>query len=333
MPFIVTPGQLARRADFYHQLGQLTGAGLGLMQSLEHLKRKPPSGSYRLPLTRLLNELSHGFTFSEALRRLGQWLPEFDLALIQAGEQSGRLESCFQLLGNYYADRARIANQVIYSLLYPAFLLHFAVLTFAIVAWVQPTKWKLFLLPPVGFLVSTYVLTIGFIYASQSRHGETWRSCMEYLLSPIPLLGSGRKCLALSRLSGALEALLSAGVTIIEAWELAATACGSPALKRTVLAWRHLVDGGQTPAEVVGASRRFPELFANQYASGEISGKLDDTLRRMQQYYQDEGTRKIRMAAQWFPKLVYLLIALSIAFMVIQFYVGYFKQINNIMGF
>ena len=31
---IVTPGQLSRRADFYHQLGQLTGAGLGLIQAL-----------------------------------------------------------------------------------------------------------------------------------------------------------------------------------------------------------------------------------------------------------------------------------------------------------
>ena len=31
---IITPGQLSRRADFYHQLGQLTGAGLGLVQAL-----------------------------------------------------------------------------------------------------------------------------------------------------------------------------------------------------------------------------------------------------------------------------------------------------------
>src|SRR5204863_6974984 len=121
---------------------------------------------------------------------------------------------------------------------------------------------------------------------TQSRHGESWRACIEYFLQPIPLLGKGRRCLAISRLAGALEALLSAGVTIIEAWELAATACGSPALRRTVIGWRPLVDGGQTPAEVVNTSNRFPELFANQYMSGEISRKLDETLRRLHQYYQ-----------------------------------------------
>ncbi len=250
--------------------------------------------------------------------------------MIEAGEKSGRLESSFRLLGDYYADRARVANEVIFRLLYPIFLLHFAVLTFGIVAFFQPTKWKTFLLPPLGFLAFAYVLTFTLLYATQSRHGEMWRSCVEYFLRPFPLFGSARKSLALSRLAGALEALLSAGITIIEAWELAATACGSPALKRTVLAWRPYLDAGQTPAEVVSASPRFPELFANQYAAGEISGKLDDTLRRMHQYYQEEGTRKIRIAIRWYPMMVYLLVAGLIGYFIIQFYANYFRQINSI---
>jgi type IV pilus assembly protein PilC len=331
MSLIVTPGQLSQRADFYRQLGQFTAAGLGILQALEHLKRHPPAPSYRLPIARLLNEISHGFTFSESVRRLGQWLPEFDVALLHAGEQGGRLESCFQLLADYYADRARMARQVITDLLYPVFLLHFAVLIFAVVAFFQPTKWRAFLLPPVGFLAAAYLLTVLLVYASQSRHGETWRASVEFFLHRLPLLGTGRRSLALSRLAGALGALLSAGVTIIEAWELAVTACGSPALKRTVLAWRPELDAGRTPAEVLSASARFPELFTNQYASGEVSGKLDDTLRRLQQYYQEEGSRKIRLLAQWFPRGLYLFIALGIGFMIIRFYLGYFQTLDTIM--
>jgi type II secretory pathway component PulF len=330
MSFIITPRQLQRRADLYYQLGQLTSAGLSIMQSLEQLRRKPPSASYRLPLGRIIEEINHGFTFSEALRRQGQWLPEFDLALIQAGEKGGRLEASFQLLGDYYADRARAANEFIFRLLYPIFLIHFAVAVFGLVAYFQPTKWKTFLLPPLGFLVLAYGFTLTMIYVTQSRHGEMWRACIEYALRPVPLIGSGRKCLALSRLASALEALLSAGITVIEAWELAATACGSPAIKRTVLAWRPNLDAGQTPAEVVSASPRFPEVFANQYAAGEISGKLDDTLRRLRQYYQDEGTRKIKTAITWYPMLVYLLVAAMIGYFVITFYMNYFQQINSI---
>src|SRR5262249_25105084 len=144
-----------------------------------------------------------------------------------------------------------------------------------------------------GVLFPLYAVVLLVIYAAQGRHGETWRGWMESLFGRVPLLGKARRYLALARLSAALEALLSGGVTIIEAWELAATASGSPALRRLVVGWRPLVDAGQTPSEVVNASRRFPELFANQYATGEVSGKLDDALRRLHQYYQNEGSRKL----------------------------------------
>ena len=115
-------------------------------------------------------------------------------------------------------------------------------------------------------------------------------------------------------------------MTIIQAWELAATASGSPALRRTVLGWRPQVDGGQTPAEVVSASGRFPELFAAQYATGEISGQLDDTLGRLHGYYQEEGSRKLHAFSRWTPRAIYFCIVLMIAYQIIHFYTGYFNR-------
>ena len=155
-------------------------------------------------------------------------------------------------------------------------------------------------------LLPVYGIAAFLVYALQSRHGEDWRAKVETVLHRVPLLGTGRRYLALSRLSAALEALLSAGVTIIEGWELAAAASGSPALRRTVMAWRPLLKAGRTPAELVRSSSDFPDLFINQYATGEISGTLDDTLRRMQAYYQEEGSRKLHSVAQWAPRLIYI---------------------------
>src|SRR5882762_8924133 len=101
MPLIVTPGQLSRRADFYHQLGQLLAAGLGLPQALQQIQRHPPSRSYREVIRRLLAAIEQGYTFSEALRFIPGWLPEFDIALLEAGEKSGRLDACFHVLEEY----------------------------------------------------------------------------------------------------------------------------------------------------------------------------------------------------------------------------------------
>src|SRR5438445_13283828 len=101
MPLIVTPREFNRRGEFYHQLQQLTSAGLGIVRSLEQLKRNPPSSTYRRATQQLLEQLGKGQPLSESLRTIPDWLPEFDVTLIEAGERSGRLDRCFRMLGDY----------------------------------------------------------------------------------------------------------------------------------------------------------------------------------------------------------------------------------------
>jgi general secretion pathway protein F/type IV pilus assembly protein PilC len=74
-------------------------------------------------------------------------------------------------------------------------------------------------------------------------------------------------------------------------------------------------------------------MFANQYNTGEVSGTLDDTLRRLRIYYHEEGSRKLHAVAQWTPRIVYLLIMLMIAWHIIKFWTNYFNQIGQAAGF
>jgi len=71
----------------------------------------------------------------------------------------------------------------------------------------------------------------------------------------------------------------------------------------------------------------------NLYATGEMSGKLDDSLRRIHAYYQEEGSRKLKALAEWVPRIIYLGVALLIAYKVISFYTGYFQQVRDAGGF
>ncbi|PYI88717.1 MAG: hypothetical protein DME26_03005 [Verrucomicrobia bacterium] len=90
MALIVTPRQLVQRAELYHQLAQLTAAGVGIIQAFEMLHRSPPSRAYRQPLQIVIDGLRSGYTLTEALQGTGRWLPSFDTALLHAGEVSGR---------------------------------------------------------------------------------------------------------------------------------------------------------------------------------------------------------------------------------------------------
>ena len=94
-----------------------------------------------------------------------------------------------------------------------------------------------------------------------------------------------------------------------------------------------MVNAGQTPAEAVSASGSFPELFASQYATGEVSGQLDDTLRRLHAYYQEEGSRKLHAVGRWTPRAIYFCVVLMIAYRIIHFYMGYFNMVRDAGGF
>ncbi len=329
MPFIVTPRQLTQRAELFHQLAQLTSAGIGIIPALEQIKLSPPARSYREPLQRLLDELARGATVAEALHRLG-WLPAFDLALIEAGERSGRIDTCFRLLADYYNERARLIRQIIGDLMYPVFVFHLAIFVATLLEFLWAGPWLLVLF---GGLIPFYAATAFLIYAGQDWHNEPWRAKVESVLRFVPLLGTARHYLALSRLAAALEALISAGVNIFEAWDLAATASGSPALRRAVAAWRSKVTAGQMPSEAVRACRLFPEMFANFYASGEVSGKLDESLRRLNRLYDEEGSRKLHLISKLVPRIIYLGAALMVAYIAVRALQAYVNEINSASHF
>ncbi len=330
MSFNITPGQLARHGEFYHQLSQLLTAGLGLIPALGQLERSAPAPRYRLWARSWTAELNHGFTFSETLERSEYTLSEFDLALIHAGEQSGRLDAALRLLAEYYSERARLARQVLGDMAYPAFLLHAAVFLLPFAHAFTSGNWLGYFALIFSILIPLYAIVIIGIYAGQGRHGEGWRSFLEKILRPVPILGGARSSLALSRLCAALESLISAGVSIVVAWPLSANASGSPSLRREVQTWGQQLDAGVTPAELVSSSGKFPSLFVSQYTTGEISGSLDNALLRLRDYYREEGSRKLRAFTQWTPKLVYLAIVLVIAYKVVSFYSGYFNQVQEI---
>jgi type II secretory pathway component PulF len=184
-----------------------------------------------------------------------------------------------------------------------------------------------FLLAKATMLFPLYAAAFVVLLAGQASRSEGWRALVERLLRLLPLVGSSRRSLALARLASSLGARIGAGVQIIEAWMLAADACASPALKREVRGWRRRLEAGQTPGDILTLDSSFPTLFANLYRTAEISGQLDETLERLYHHYQEEGSRKLHLLAQWLPRLVYLVILIAVAFQIVSFWTGHYDSI------
>jgi len=334
---IVTPGQLNRRAELYHQLGSMISAGVPLMKALEMAGASPSLRASRKTFLELIQHLQSGLTFSESMTRTQGWLPEFDIALLSVGEGSGRLDTSFKLLANYYATRATILRDTIAGLAITAATVHVFLLVFPLGLWIAFAQGLLnnnyaqclpFLVEKAVAFGVLYGVVFSLIYACQGKRGERWRSRVESFMGPIPLLGTARKYLALSRLASALEALIGAGVSIVKSWELAGAACGSPRLQREISGWKEQIESGATPADLINRSRHYPQIFANLYSTAEQSGKLDEALARLHTYFQEEGFRTLRFFTRLLNGTIYGLVVLLVAYNVIRFWLNYFGQIS-----
>ena len=336
MALLIMPRALAQRGEFYYQLSSMIRAGLPLIGALQTLEKSPPAASYRKPIARMLAELKGRSSFTGALATIGDWLPIFDKALLEAGETSGRLDECFRLLSSYYEERAKLAREVIGQMIYPMCILHFALLVFPVSLLVEAVlrdAWTPLLVNKVVAFGTLYGTATALVLANSGSRAQWWRATTEQFLGLVPVLGSARRNLSLARLTAALEALFSAGVGIVESWEMAARASGSPALEREVMKWRPQVEVDQlTPGEILASKSVFPAMFTSLYRTGEISGQLDDTLKRLHEYSRVEGHRQMQMFTRGLTIGIIVSIMMAIGYQVVMFWVGYFNNINNALS-
>jgi type IV pilus assembly protein PilC len=261
------------------------------------------------------------------------WMPEFDVALLSVGEQSGRLDNSFKILASYHASRAKIIRDTISGMIITIMTLNVFLLVFPI-GYLQGFALGIInnnFAQCIPFLVEKTVVYGGFygmilllIFACQGSRGGSWRALLESIFGVIPVLGNALKYLALARLASALEALTNAGVSVIKSWELAGASCGSPHLKREILKWTPQLETGVTPADMVNQIRFFPEMFRNLYSSAEVSGKLDETLVRLHSYYEEEGFAALRLFTRILNGIIYGSMAALVGYNVIRFWMNYY---------
>ncbi|HTR42914.1 MAG TPA: type II secretion system F family protein, partial [Pseudomonadales bacterium] len=324
--------------ELYRQLGSMITAGVPLIQALQMSSNNSALRASRKTMSALVGHLQNGLTFSDSMSRVQGWMPEFDKALLSAGEHSGRLDWTFKLLANDYASRAAIIREMLWQMLRTILTLHVLLLIFPLGPLIglafavrdgNPLEAiPFFLWRGVAFSI-LYGSVFLLIFACQGRHGEGWRSMVESIMRIIPVLRKAQQYLVLSRLASTLEALVNTDVSIIKAWPVAASASGSPYLKRLVATWASDLEHGHTPAQMVSISRYFPEMFANLYHTGEVSGKLDESLNRLQTYYREEGFLALRIFTRVLNGVVYSLVVVVVAYFFITFWLNYYK---NLLG-
>jgi general secretion pathway protein F len=291
---------------FTNQLSTLLAAGVPLVQSLEALTDQIENVRLKTVVGRLRENVNQGTSLADALSQHPTIFDELFCSMVRAGESSGALDLVLRRLGEYVENRMRLQNQITSAMTYPAMMLIASTVVIGILlVKVIPTITQLlegmgqelpfatvvviaaselvtdWWLPMLIFVGAT---VIGLTRAIDTERG---RLVWDRLRLRVPVLGRAVRLISISRFSRTLSTLLSGGVPIVRALEIASSTAGNQVIALAVGAAREAITRGSSIAQPLRQSGEFPPLVTHMISVGEASGELDTMLNKVADTYDE----------------------------------------------
>jgi general secretion pathway protein F len=287
-------------ALFSNQLSTLQSAGVPLVESLSALTEQIENARLKAICGKLREEVNQGRGLADAMADHPQ---PFDLlyrSMVRAGESSGALALVLRQLGSYVERRLELRNQITSAMIYPALMLvvSAAVLGFLLVGVIpditalledldQELPWLTVLVISLSeflrawWLPAVVVLGGGTLVLMSAIRTERGRYTWDRLRLDLPVAGRLLRYVAIARFTRTLATLLSGGVDIVQALDIAKSVSGNSVIARAVEDVRDSITKGASIAATLRQSGEFPPIVTHMVAVGEASGELDAMLAKV----------------------------------------------------
>lgn len=333
---------------FTRELLALLSSGLPLIEALETLLEKETRSEPRQVLAGVLERLKQGEAFSGALGHFPEVFPALYAASVRAAERSGDLAPA---LARYVAwqeqvdtVRRRVVSAAIYPIMLVAlgslvalFLIGFVTPRFAAIyadnleripwasrmllglgVWIDAHG----LAAAIGFLVLLFSLAWG---ASQpAAHAALARAAWR-----LPGLGERLRVFQLSRFYRTLGMLLSGGMPILPALEMASGLLVAELRARVALAANH-IRAGQPISESMRQAGLTTLVAERLLRVGEKSGRMGEMMEHLAGFHDEETSRFVEGFTRLFEPLLMAVIGLLVGVIVVLLYLPIFELAGSI---
>jgi type II secretory pathway component PulF len=323
-PFIVSP--LTQRAAFYRTLAQLLSAGAPVPTALESAVGHLPGHRAAAALDALRTSIRRGEAVSAALAATGQFPPE-DLRLLAIAERSGHADTMLFDLAAFSEELVALRRTMLSGLALPTVYLAITALIAPLPALLAGGSAAAYLMASVGFLAIVGLVIGGAIVGFRRAPG----TLLDRFLRPLPLLGATWVELDYWRMTRNLALLSRTSLGVIESVRLCATTCQSP---RLAAALRHAADEAEARGAPLSpsllASGEFPLELVALWQTGERSGQLEETFRRLATLFGERSQHRLREVARWAPRIVYFVVVLYMAFQILRLAGRYIHVLDGV---
>jgi general secretion pathway protein F len=321
-------------AIWTRQVAGLVAAGLPLERALTALADEAEDERQRSLVAGLRAEVNAGSPFAKALSHYPREFSEIYVAVVGAGEQSGKLGLVLERLATDLEERLALQAKLIGAALYPAIVtcVAFAIVLF-LVGYVVPQVANVFAgskraLPwlTVAMLsISQFVRSFGLwalialvLAATGARYAltvEAFRLRFDAAWLNLPIIGKLARGYNASRFASTLAMLAAAGVPILKALQAAAETLHNRAMRADALDALVMVREGAPLASALAGKKRFPGLLSMFARLGEQTGTLPVMLLRAATQLSVEVQRRAMQLATILEPL--LIVAMGVVVMLI----------------
>ena len=320
-------------------------AGLPLVSSLKLVAENEENKVLKRILEEVADDVHAGNGLADSFATRGPGLPRTFIETVRAGEESGKLDDTFERLQVYYEKSSAVSSKVASAMTYPAMLIAVAVvvvgiiMVFAVPVFEQsfagmgnelpaPTR---ILIAISHFMVDNIILLIAIFAAAALAlffYGRTdnGRHVFARLLLTFPGISLVNKMNAASQFASTLSTMLSSGLPLVSAARITANTSDNLLISEDIeKAVTGVVEGNRL-SDGIKESKWFPSLLKEMVTVGEETGKLEDTLNVVSEYYTKEVDIAVKKALDILNPCITIVLALMVVFILLSVYLPIFSM-------
>lgn len=298
---------------FTRELSSMLSTGLTLVESLNLLKKQASNQKMLEIITDLTDKISEGKSFSLALESHSDVFSNVYIALIRAAETQGLLDRILIRLADNLEKTEDLHRKIAGALFYPSIVIVGVIgVIFIMNVFVIPQLSKLYdsLNITLPFLTQTilnisnlfnsyylfFIILIVILYVLYARYKktDTGKKVTDKIKLKIPIVGPLITLSILNDLTRTLSLLIGSGSPIIEALQVVADVAGNQIYKKAILNSAELVERGITLSEALNKQEVFPQIVIQMTKVGEATGRIDQGLERVADYFARDIDYKIK---------------------------------------
>lgn len=330
---------------FTRQMGAMLSAGLPVVQTLNALEEQTTNKVFQSVVAGVRAQIEGGASFSEALSQYPDVFDELYISMLRAGESGGLLAETTTRIASFLEATQRLRRKVKSAMMYPAIVMSVAVLLAAgMIIWIVPVFASIYAdfgakLPgPTQALVNLSdtmrhnalfvvaiiaALAVGF---GKFKKTEKGAYIVDDIRLKFPVLGELARKVALSRFASTFASLTRSGVPILQTMEIVSYATGNKVLGKIVLDARAAVERGETLSSALAKSKAYPKLMIHMLSAGEKTGKVDEMLQKISEFYADEAETLLGGLTSLIEPLLIVFLGVVIGSIVVCMFLPIFKM-------